>query len=168
MIKAKEISVKNIAVFLVLAFAMSAGYYLARPRVTTTRSVPVFIGEEVVINNAVAFKTATTRAAKAEVAPVPPKAAMPLPIIPPAVVFKVMPSYPAAALEKGLSGMVLLSVYVGLKGSPEKVETKASSGVPVLDDSAIKAVSQWTFNPATQGGAALPCWYEIPIRFEVK
>jgi protein TonB len=97
-----------------------------------------------------------------------PQAAQPLPIVPPAITFKVLPSYPSAVLEKGRKGMVLLSVYVGLSGQPEKVEVKSSSGVAELDKSATEAVSQWKFSPAIQGGSALASWFEVPVRFEIK
>jgi protein TonB len=171
MIKAKEVSIKNIVVFLAFSFVVSAGYFIARPRLTTAVNTPVFIGEEVVVQRGVKAVTAvrTGSAVKVVTAPVvPPKVAAPLPIIPPAVTFKVLPEYPASALEKSLEGMVVLSVYVGLNGQPEKIETKVSSGIAGMDGSAAKAVSQWRFNPASQGGTAIASWFEIPVRFVIR
>jgi protein TonB len=169
MIKAKEVSVRNIAVLLVFSLAVTAGYYLTRSHVTAARSIPIFIGEEVVVQKAITAVTAKTavKAVTAQMAPVPAQAA-PLPIVPPSITFKVLPTYPTGVLEKGIEGTVLLSVYVGLGGQPEKVETRASSGVLELDESAAKAVSQWRFSPATQGGGALASWFEVPVRFELK
>lgn len=169
MIKAKEVSVKNVVVFLAFSLAVSAGYFIARPHAVASKNIPVFIGEEVVVHKAVRVATVIASAAKAETAPMPtPKIAAPLPIIPPSITFKVFPIYPSMALEKGQEGMVLLSVYVNLGGQPERIETKASSGVSELDESAVKAVSQWHFNPASQGGSAMASWFEIPVRFEIK
>ncbi len=181
MIKAKEVSVKNIVVFMVFALAVTAGYYLTRPRVTTPKSVPVFMGEEIVVNRAIKADKAfmiekavrveralkVERAINVQTAPMP-KFVAPLPIVPPSITFKVLPAYPSTALEKNLQGMVLLSVYVGLSGQPERIETRTSSGIAELDDSAARAVSQWKFAPATQGGAALSSWFEVPVRFELK
>ncbi|MEM4204372.1 MAG: energy transducer TonB [Candidatus Methanomethylicaceae archaeon] len=188
MIKAKEISVRNIVILVVVSFAVTVGYYLSRPHFVTTKSIPVFVGEEVTVRKATestigvekvfraegalkAKKVAFAKAsmAKGVVAPLPtPKVTAPLPIIPPSVTFKVLPTYPVSALERGLEGTVILSIYVGLNGQPERIETKVSSGVQELDEVAIGAVSQWRFSPATQGGQAIASWYEIPVRFEVK
>lgn len=170
MIKAKEISVKNMVILLAFSFAVSAVYYLSRPHQISTRSIPVFMGEEVVVQKAVKAGTAikAVTAVKVEKAPMPAPKATPLPIIPPSITYQLLPTYPSTVLERGLGGTVLLSVYVGLSGQPEKVETKTSSGVAELDRSASAAVSQWRFSPATQGGAALASWFEVPVRFEVK
>ena len=178
MIKAKEVSVKNVVVFLAFSLAVSAGYFIARPHVVTSKSIPVFIGEEVVVHKSATSVKAVTAvrvasvkasATRAETAPMPtPKIAAPLPIVPPSITFKVLPAYPVTALENRSEGTVLLSVYVGLTGQPERIETKTSSGIQELDDSATNAVSQWKFSPAAQGGAALASWFEIPVRFEIK
>lgn len=185
MIKAKEVSLKNIVIFLLIASAFSVGYFMARPKVLT-KGVPVFVGEEVLVREKVrvvtkvrAAKAERTvraekvgmgeRAAEVEKLPLPgPKVEAPLPLIPPAVTFKVLPSYPLTALEKELGGIVILAAYVGQTGQPEKIETKISSGVPELDQAAVASVSQWRFSPAKQGGVAVASWYEIPVRFEVK
>lgn len=165
MIKAKEIFLTNIALLLAFSVVLSAGYFITRPHPVARTSAPVFIGEEVVVHKAVKALTIT----KAVSLPQPaPQIAVPLPIIPPAVTYKVLPAYPLAALDKGLTGSVILSVYIGLGGQPEKIETKVSSGVAELDAAAAQAVSQWKFSPALQGGAALASWFEIPVRFEVK
>jgi len=168
MIKAKEISLKNIVLFLIFALALSAGYFIAKPQVAATKSVPVFMGEEIVVQKADKAAVAI-KIAKAATLPVPqPKVMTPLPIIPPSITYKVLPAYPSSALEKGLEGAILLSVYVDLSGQSEKIEMKLSSGISELDDSARLAVSQWKFSPATQSGAPLASWFEIPVRFTIK
>lgn len=94
-------------------------------------------------------------------------APLPLPIVPPGVVQKVFPQYPSSALSDSIEGVTLLSVYVGLGGQPEQVQIKVPSGCPELDASAVAAVSQWRFSPATQGGTSLASWYEVPVRFVI-
>jgi TonB family protein len=166
MIKAKEVSVKNVAVILIVSFAISAGYFVSRKHIYTRASTPVFIGDEITIQR---VAPVAVSAVKTVTAPLPaPPVVAPLPVIPPSISYKVLPEYPASALAKGREGAVLLSVYIGPSGQPEKVETKVSSGIKEFDASAVKAVSEWKFTPAAQGGAAMASWYEVPVRFEVK
>ena len=164
MLQAKEVSVKNVVLVLAFSMVLSAGYFVTRPRVAASSSVPIFMGEEVVVPKAATVTKAVSVPIPAPVSP----AAAPLPLVPPSVTLKVLPVYPASALAKEITGTVLLAVYVELNGQPEKIETKTSSGIADLDSSAVKAVSQWRFNPAAQAGAALASWYEVPVRFAVK
>lgn len=177
MIKAKEVSLNNLVIFLVLSLAISALVFMPKPHIVRTKSLPVFMGEEVVVHKAgmayMAEKAYTVgkaeTAVKATVLPAPlPKAINPLPLIPPTILSKVLPIYPQTALEKGIEGIVILSVYVGLNGQPQKIETKTSSGISELDNSASTAVAQWKFSPAAQGGQAIASWFEVPVRFIIK
>jgi len=165
MIKAKEMTMKNMVVYLVAAMALSAVYYVSRQAALTSSSL-VFMGDEVVVQQAIKVVTAE-KAAATVTAPIPQPQVAPLPIVPPAIAFKVLPVYPSSALEKNLAGTVLLSVYVGLNGQPGKIDTKISSGIAELDESARAAVAQWKFSPAMQGSAALASWFEVPVRFEI-
>jgi len=174
MFKAKEASLRNIVPLLVVSLAVSAVFYLSRPQ-TRTSSIPIFMGEEVTVKKAVegirGVEMATEGVKAAPVvkaAPAPATQAAPLPIVPPSVTVRVLPAYPASSLANGTEGVVLLSAYVGLTGQPEKIETKTSSGISELDEAAMKAVSQWQFSPASQGGAALASWFEVPVRFVIK
>ncbi|MBU0671905.1 MAG: energy transducer TonB [Candidatus Margulisbacteria bacterium] len=173
-----------VAIGSILIAAIMVGYIVARPAIfVEKKSAPIFMGEELTVKRgvegirgqqrAIEVKKAVRvekavraeRAVKAESIPmVQPKV---LPIIPPMISYRVLPEYPMSALEKGLTGTTILSIYVGMAGSPDKVEVKASSGVAELDQSAITAVSQWKFSPAAQGGQALASWFEVPVRFEL-
>ena len=86
----------------------------------------------------------------------PPAAAAPAPA--PAAVEKVTeprgyagylrnpaPAYPPAAQRRGLEGQVVLKVHVLPNGQPDSVTVARSSGHPILDDAALKAVMQWAF-----------------------
>jgi protein TonB len=175
MIKAKDISLNNLVIFLVLSLAISVLMFIPKLQVASTKNLPVFMGEEVVVQKAGKVSTAaitekaiTEKAVKATAMPVlPPKIATPLPLIPPSITYKVFPAYPAAALEQGKEGIVILSVFVGLGGQPGKIETKTSSGIAELDNSASAAVAQWKFSPASQGGQAIASWFEVPVRFVI-
>jgi len=177
MFKSKEVTLKSLTIYLTLSLVAAAGVVVFRPHQAVSRSAPIFMGEEVTVHRATAAaitlaKPAVVSAAKdttvVKVIPSPQPKVVPLPIVPPGIAASVLPVYPAKALADGTEGLVLLSVYVGLTGRPEKVETKTSSGYPDLDSAASQAVSQWKFFPATQGGAALASWFEVPVRFVIK
>ncbi|MFA4905856.1 MAG: energy transducer TonB [Candidatus Margulisiibacteriota bacterium] len=145
--------------FLVVAAAFSL-YMAARPKAAI--SAPTFVYEEVIVH-----KTAV--AVKPAALPIPIKpVSAPLPVIPPQIISAVLPEYPEAALKAGIEGLVMVQAYVGLNGAVEKAEAKTSSGNADLDQSAARAVAQWKFTPATQNGAALASWFEVPVRFSIK
>jgi len=179
MFKAKEVSLQNIAVYLTLSLIAAAGVVMFRPHQVISQSAPIFMGEEVTVSKTIAATSAVSLTKPAavsmakdrtvvKVVPAPQPQAVPLPIVPPSIASSVLPLYPAKALADGTEGLVLLSVYVGLTGQPEKIETKTSSGYADLDAAAAQAVSQWKFFSATQGGAALASWFELPVRFVIK
>jgi len=167
-----------IAMGMILIAAVAVSYLISRPGLFVgQRKMPIFMGEELIVKKAVEGVGGVRMASKAEVnkvikaasVPAPqPKVATPLPIFPPRISYSVLPNYPASALEQGLGGIAILSIYVGLTGDPEKIEVKSSSGIAELDESAVTAVSQWKFIAASQGGRTLASWFELPIRFEVR
>ncbi len=168
-------SVSFLMVGLILVAGVSVSYLISRPAIFGQQvKAPVFMGEEVIVQKAAvavkAFEGNKAVRVERAISKIEPKPVVqtPLPIVPPRVMSRVLPTYPQAALEQGLAGTALLSVYVGLTGNAEKVQLKSSSGVSALDQSAIAAVSQWTFAAARHGGAAMASWFEIPVRFEVK
>lgn len=167
---ADHVSWQNVALYLAILLAIATSFYAVRPRQHISLNAPVFMSEEVKVQRAAAPAAVTAVGQKAAVigTPAPQPKAAPLPIIPPSIASRVLPAYPAAALAKGEEGVVLLSVYVGLTGQPEKIVTHTSSGNADLDASAIRAVSKWRFLAATQGGQPMPCWFEVPVRFVIK
>jgi len=58
------------------------------------------------------------------------------------------PEYPAIALQMSLHGTVRLRVWVTPQGSVRKVEY--IGGHPLLAESAVKAVKDWKFEPASR------------------
>lgn len=57
----------------------------------------------------------------------------------------VQPSYPRLALRRGITGLVIISLYIKSDGSIEKVLVAQSSGNDLLDNSALRAAKQWKF-----------------------
>jgi protein TonB len=77
------------------------------------------------------------------------------------------PVYPGAARQRGWEGDVLIAAEILADGRIGAVRIKRSSGHASLDDSALKAVRAWRFEPARRMGAVVDAWVEIPIRFKL-
>ena len=77
------------------------------------------------------------------------------------------PRYPREAKNARQEGMVLLTAQVSGMGLAEQVTVKNSSGFPLLDEAALKAVERWKFKPAKIGSMAIASQVEIPIRFQL-
>lgn len=78
------------------------------------------------------------------------------------------PVYPLEARQKGFEGEVLLKVEVLPNGRVGEVELEKSSGHEILDQSAIDTIKKWRFIPARKGGVAIPCWVNIPFKFQLR
>ncbi|MCX5750211.1 MAG: energy transducer TonB [Candidatus Saganbacteria bacterium] len=101
-------------------------------------------------------------------APLPAPQIVALPIIPPKIVFSILPEYPASALESGIQGVTTLQVYVEPSGRVADVNVSQSSGSTLLDQVAKTSVKTWIFQAASQGGAAIASCLQIPVRFSLK
>lgn len=89
----------------------------------------------------------------------------PYPLVPARYRDTSLPSYPTAARERGIEGVVLLAVQVKADGRVGKVRVKASSGSAILDDAALGTVKRWTFEPAKRGPRSVESWVEVPMKF---
>jgi protein TonB len=71
----------------------------------------------------------------------------------PGVVGGPAPVYPKDALDRGLEGRVTVKALIAADGSVSSVEIAESSGHPLLDQAAARAVRRgWTFDPALENG----------------
>ena len=77
------------------------------------------------------------------------------------------PDYPPAAQKRGLEGKVVLKVHVLASGQPDNVTVAKSSGHQILDDAALKAVTQWAFAPARRGQTPVDGWVQVPLTFKI-
>jgi len=75
--------------------------------------------------------------------------------------------YPLRARRAGWVGVVKISALVDQAGRVVSAEVVASSGHDALDQSALDAVRQAVFAPATTNGVAISCRVIIPIRFQL-
>jgi len=78
------------------------------------------------------------------------------------------PTYPQEARKRGYEGEVLLKVEVLANGRVGRLEVRKSSGYEILDRSALTSVKEWKFIPANQGNGSIPCWVNIPIKFQLQ
>lgn len=78
------------------------------------------------------------------------------------------PYYPQAARRRGMQGVVLLHVKVGIHGEVLDVVITKSSGYPLLDNAAKETIEQWQFRPARRGRKYEMGSIEIPVRFDLR
>jgi TonB family protein len=77
------------------------------------------------------------------------------------------PLYPRMAREQGWQGKVLLRARINPEGTVKNATVQESSGFPILDDSAVQAVQNWSFEPAKNGEFPVPSTVDLPIRFDL-
>lgn len=80
---------------------------------------------------------------------------------------RVNPTYPFQAKRRGIEGKVILRFLVDKKGQVSQVSVKDAQPEGTFEQSAIKAVRQWQFEPAKKDGRLVAVWVEVPIRFEL-
>ncbi|MEN8140126.1 MAG: energy transducer TonB [Thermodesulfobacteriota bacterium] len=78
------------------------------------------------------------------------------------------PTYPRLARRRGLEGVVLLNVHVNTRGRVETLTVERTSGHPILDRAARKAVMAWQFQPGQVAGLPRAMWVTVPVRFQLR
>lgn len=76
------------------------------------------------------------------------------------------PEYPEEAKADRLQGRVVLSIRVGVDGRVESLKVSRSSGVKSMDESAMRTVKDWRFEPAKRFGRPIVMEIRHAIRFE--
>jgi len=77
------------------------------------------------------------------------------------------PTYPPDARARGEQGRVIVRVVVGADGLPQTVGLAVSSGYPLLDRAALRAVRRWRFVPAERDGKPVAAVIDVPIAFHL-
>lgn len=78
------------------------------------------------------------------------------------------PTYPAQAVVNRWEGITLLRIQVTAEGDVASVEVLSSSGFPVLDAAATRAVRTWRFEPARRSGTPITATIRLPVRFALE
>lgn len=88
-------------------------------------------------------------------------------ITPPSYIPRSRP-YPRLAKQRGWEGTVKLQVDIATDGSVTRVLLEQSSGYPLLDQAAIRHISQSRFRPARRNGTPIDISVQLPVVFELK
>jgi protein TonB len=78
---------------------------------------------------------------------------------------KVMPEYPAMALQENVQGRVVLRAIIGKDGALQNVELAQSPSL--LSEAVLEAVKKWRYQPRYQDGVAIEVETQITIDFEI-
>ena len=72
------------------------------------------------------------------------------------------------SVKLGEQGQVMVRVFIGADGVPQKVELHTSSGFERLDKAGMDAAMRWRYVPGKRGGVAEAMWVLQPITFNLK
>ncbi len=84
----------------------------------------------------------------------------------PVLVNRAEPTYPEAARKARMEGVVILEAIITASGSVEEVKVLKSVN-PLLDASAVRAVQQWRYKPATLNGRAVRVYLTVTVTFNL-
>jgi periplasmic protein TonB len=85
---------------------------------------------------------------------------------PPTRVIYIQPSYPALALAARKEGTVILQAVIDESGGVREVKVLRS--IPLLDEAAVQAVSQWKFTPTLLNGTPVPVVMTVTVGFTLQ
>jgi protein TonB len=83
------------------------------------------------------------------------------------VVRQVPPQYPVDAARKRQTGWVELQFVIGADGRVRDVSVSQSSPPRVFDREAVRAMQQWTFEPALRDGQPVESRARRRIEFQL-
>jgi protein TonB len=86
----------------------------------------------------------------------------------PRLASRVSPTYPFRAKRRGVEGKVVVRFLVDKQGRVSQSTVVRADPEGVFEQSALKAVRQWRFQPGTKDGRPVATWVQVPIRFELK
>jgi TonB family protein len=84
----------------------------------------------------------------------------------PVLLTKVEPQYTEAARAAKIAGPVRVTLIVTPEGKPDSIEVTDGIGFG-LDQSAIDAISQWAFQPATKDGSPVAVRATVEVNFRL-
>jgi TonB family protein len=87
-------------------------------------------------------------------------------VVRPRALNRVPPEYPASAKEARITGAVVVEAVIGSDGAIRDAQVTESLEES-LDQAALDAVRQWTFDPATLKGKPVTVYYNLTINFRL-
>lgn len=88
-------------------------------------------------------------------------------VLPPTLLTKVEPKYTKEAAKKKIQGTTVLFVVINTDGQAQEVRVTKSLDAG-LDQKAVEAVRQWSFDPATKDGQPVAVKATIEVNFKLK
>lgn len=86
----------------------------------------------------------------------------------PVAVEQVPPKWPEAARKRGVNGVVVMSLLVGVDGRVSEVRVLESRPPGVFDGAALEAVRQWRFQAAQYQGQPVAVRVTQPLEFNLE
>jgi len=87
---------------------------------------------------------------------------------PPQVVLRVPPAYPYKARRRDIEGYVRVRFLVGADGGVSQAAVLEASPEGLFEESALRAVPKWRFDPGRIRGRPVASWAVTTIRFEMQ
>jgi protein TonB len=82
---------------------------------------------------------------------------------------RINPDYPPRALSRGLEGWVQVQFTITPTGTVADAKVVNAEPKNVFDDSALKAIARWRYNPKVEGGVAVErVGVQTIIRFQLE
>lgn len=88
-------------------------------------------------------------------------------IMPVHIVYRKAPVYPAEAKKDPVNGPVVLEMTITEEGTPENVHVVKSLRAD-YDQSAVDAVREWRFTPATKDGVPVEVETHVSVNYQIK
>ena len=88
-------------------------------------------------------------------------------ILPEVIEYTTPPLYSDEARDRGIEGIVLLEVRIGVDGRPGNLHVVKGLGFG-LDENALLAVREWKFNPGERSGKAVETTTEVSVEFSLR
>jgi protein TonB len=131
------------------------------------RTLPIVLAAAIAAVSLLATPDLSLAAVRGDAGPPADRVEADADVTPPVPLERVNPEYPDGARDAGLEGTVVVRLVVDREGLVEEAEVLRSSDVDELDDAALKAAWQWTFEPGEKDGAPVEAEVAIPFRFEL-
>lgn len=77
------------------------------------------------------------------------------------------PDYPPAMQRRGIEGVAVVRVLIGIDGRVKAVELVRADDPEFFTATRRQALSRWRFVPASRDGIAIESWREMTVRFEI-
>ena len=86
----------------------------------------------------------------------------------PVALRRIKPGYPMSARRRGITGQVLLRIFVDAEGGVREVQVQAAEPPGVFEGKAVEAARKWRFEPAMHKGTPVGVWMTLPVRFALE